>query len=440
MDQILAKASNQVVSFAIRSGISIASGYAIKSISTFLDKIPESQQKQLLKQRHKLKIKINIINITINLIKLASSKGNTILDSTLDLIDDLLLQFEDFDENLNFIVNNLSTKNTKESILKVETYMNNLLVDINEAIPILNLSLITSGINLNGSLNFNQISPGRLLQASNYINSSNNRIGPKFDLKLYTIFYNPSRLKYVDEGDEEFNELDCISWKETFARCTTTINRVSNLKYQYTLKIKENFNDDRYHEDDSIPITKEINIQNIQSMFFTASGNLLKLENNNSPVLILKLIDKQDNEEWIALGQLSKNEFDEEEEEEEDDDDDENEEEEEEEKDKEETDDNDAEELKKQSNSLSLLEYIIKLSKLQQIEQKNILNIPDEILKLYLIQDNTSENNRAISSTDLNYPKSKKQISKEDKIKSKVNSKIDLDSNTNRLKNLKINK
>lgn len=77
MDQILLKASNQAVSFAIRSGISLASGYAIKTISTFLDKIPELSklhQKIIIKQK-KLKSKIDIITITIDLIKLAAIKG-----------------------------------------------------------------------------------------------------------------------------------------------------------------------------------------------------------------------------------------------------------------------------------------------------------------------------------------------------------------------------
>lgn len=215
MDQILSKASNQVVSFAIRSGISIASGYAIKTISTFVDKIPELQQQRLSKQRRKLKTKIDIINVTIDLIKLAASRGNTVLESTLELIDDLHEQFTSFDEGVNDITAQLSSANTKESVKRVEGYMHDLMLEINDAIPILNLSLITSGINLNGMTNFNAISPGRLLQASNYLNEGDGTIGPVFDLVVYTIFYNPSRMKYVDEG---MDELSCITWKETFAR------------------------------------------------------------------------------------------------------------------------------------------------------------------------------------------------------------------------------
>ena len=184
MDQILLKASNQAVSFAIRSGISLASGYAIKTISTFLDKIPELSklhQKIIIKQK-KLKSKIDIITITIDLIKLAAIKGggngngnsggNTILQNSLQLINDLQIEFNEFDNNINELIKNLSGNNEKESIKQVENYMNSLLDDINEAIPILNLVLVTLGVNFNGNVNIHGISPGRLLQAANYINNS----------------------------------------------------------------------------------------------------------------------------------------------------------------------------------------------------------------------------------------------------------------------------
>lgn len=128
MDQILLKASNQAVSFAIRSGISLASGYAIKTISTFLDKIPELSklhQKIIIKQK-KLKSKIDIITITIDLIKLAAIKGggngngnsggNTILQNSLQLINDLQIEFNEFDNNINELIKNLSGNNEKESI------------------------------------------------------------------------------------------------------------------------------------------------------------------------------------------------------------------------------------------------------------------------------------------------------------------------------------
>ncbi|KAG5420766.1 YRB30 [Candida metapsilosis] len=419
MDQILSKASNQVVSFAIRSGISIASGYAIKTISTFVDKIPASQQQRLSKQRRKLKTKIEIINVTIDLIKLAASRGNTVLESTLELIDDLHTQFATFDEGVNDITAQLSSANTKESVKRVEDYMHDLMVEINDAIPILNLSLITSGINLNGMTNFNAISPGRLLQAANYLNEGGESIGPVFDLVVYTIFYNPSRMKYINEGDgidTSVDELSCITWKETFARSSVQVtNNGKSGEFKYTLSIEEDFNDGRFHDDDDAkPEVKKYNLEWVQSMFFTASGKLLKLEERNLPVLILKIVDG-DKEEWIALGELRSNEFD---------DDDDNEEEE------EETAGNKITQQQIKASSLSLLEYIIRLARLQQIENKSILTIPDEVLKMYLHDQSTS--------ADL--PKSISQRNKHDAKLKQTEDKLTMDSNIARLKNLEIEK
>ncbi|KAL6450907.1 YRB30 Ran-specific GTPase-activating protein 30 [Candida maltosa Xu316] len=290
--------------------------------------------------------------------------------------------------------------------------MNSLIQDINDAIPILNLVLVTSGVNLNGSSNTrggNGISPGRLLQAANYITQEGDTIGPDFDLVVYSIFYNPSRLKYIDG---KVDDLVAISWKETYARSKVTINRKSEFDYQ--LKVIESFNDGRYHEDDDEPGKIVVNLKSIQSMFFTASGKLLRLESRNTPVLILKIINADNEEEWIALGELHEGEF----EDEDDDDDDDDEEEE-----------KNTKQLKPKdikSSSLSLLEYLIRLCRLQQIEHKSILEIPDEILTLYL---HDQQHNGEL-------PKSVSQKRKEEFNKVVKESAIAMDSNIRRLNNL----
>lgn len=406
MDQILAKASNQAVSFAIRSGISIASGYAIKTISTFLDKIPEHEQRRIQSKRNKLKTKIDIVTVTIDLIKLAAARGNTVLESSLDLINDLQEEFNDFDNRINEITSSLNGGNQKESIKKVEDYMNSLLNDINEAIPILNLVLVTLGVSLNGKVDTRGISPGRLLQAANYIQNSDKVVGPVFDLVVYSIFYNPSRLKYVE--DKPVDDLVAIIWKETYARSSVDI--IHEGKFDYQLKIEEDFNDDRYHEDDDKPGKIVIDLKSIKLMFFTASGKLLRLEERNTPVLIIKVVTENKNEEWIALGELHQGEF----------------------------DDNDDDEDKstklKQSqiknSSLSLIEYLIRLCRLQQIEMKSILEIPDEILALYL------HDKLNVGSTDL--PKSIAQKKKDELSKIEKDSALSMNSNINRLKHLEL--
>ena len=83
MDEILAKAGSQAVTFAIKSGISIASSYAIKTVATFVTKIPEADATRLQKLRKKLETRMEIVSSAIDLIKLVAAKGNTNLGLSL---------------------------------------------------------------------------------------------------------------------------------------------------------------------------------------------------------------------------------------------------------------------------------------------------------------------------------------------------------------------
>lgn len=426
MEEILAKAGSQAVTFAIRSGISLASGFAIKRVSKFLDKIPETEKKKITVIKNKIQTKIDILSISIDLIKLASARGNTSLEATSIYIDELTKEFDVFDETLVKITNDLTNVNEKESILRVNVYMKELLEKIDEAIPLLNLSLSTSGVNLNGNLP-DHISPGRLLQASDLINKSNSQfkqeslqVGPKFDLVLYSIFYNPSRLKYI-EKNEQTSELSSISWKEEFARCLGRIMRNFDKEYSYSLEFEEDFNDGRYHEDTEAQVRK-YSIKQLRRLFFSASGKLLRLESRSSPVLILKFMDEQDNEEWIALGEVKYGEFDDSDDDNEDDDD---------EDDFHDSRDN-AEEVK--NTSLSLLEYLVRLSILQQNDQKSILEVHDERLSLYLRDENSNSIYTPI------VPASKKLQIKQISDNKKTEGLLTMNSNINRLENLKIDK
>ncbi|CUM66344.1 uncharacterized protein PRCAT00004007001 [Priceomyces carsonii] len=440
MDQILAKASSQAVTFAIRSGISLASGFAIKTISKFLDRIPEQEKRRILVTKNKIQTKISILSVSIELIRLAAARGNTSLEYTLTLINDLNNEFEMFDDTVEAITNGLNNSNEMDSVKKVEKYMEDLLSQINESIPILNLSLVTCGVSLNGNLP-GSISPGRLLQASNYLVKSNEnfngsdpiRVGPSFDMVFYTVFYNPSRLKYINEEDNEYvDELTCISWKEQFARSVVTILREPNkndpVDYRYLLQIEEDFNDSRYHDEDSTPQVRKIDIDTISRLFFSASGKLLRLENRSSSVLTVKLIDNDNKEEWIALGEIKVGEFDdqldtEEEDDDDDDDDDEN-----------QHGGSKERSSSNKANSLSLLEYLIRLTKVQLSEQKSVLEVTDEKLSIYLKDENEEQSKIEI------VPKSKVHRDKERSKSSKLNESITLTSNIDRLKILDLDK
>lgn len=329
------------------------------------------------------------------MIKLVASRGNTNLESTLRLTKDLKEEIDRFDEKIQEVTDNYSTKNDSNSVNNVELYMLDLLSRIEEAIPLINLSLTTSGANLSGSLS-NQVSPGRLLQASNFVNKSNEefkgellQIGPTFQLTLYSIFYHRGRIIN--------NRLNEISWKEEFTRADVSIWRqpTANNEYQYVLKIKENFQDDRYHDDEDDPQIIELDISTITRLFFSASGKLLKLEDRSTPVLVLKINknfkdfeNEQDSEEehetnpveWLSLGeyeQLYSDSSDE--------------------------SDSDSEEEAPQPqpqphSSLSLLEYILRLCVLQSNDQLSILEVNDERLALYLNDENNVD--KSVITTD----------------------------------------
>ncbi|SCU81938.1 LAFA_0C08086g1_1 [Lachancea sp. 'fantastica'] len=388
MDEILAKAGSQAVTFAIRSGISIASSYAIKTVATFVQKIPEEDASRLKRLREKLETRIEIVSAAIDLIRLVAAKGNTGLGSTLKLTRDLKEEIDQFDARISAITGNFNVKkNERDSIKAVEKYILDLLERIEEVIPVINLSLTTSGAKLSTALP-QQISPGRLLQASNYVARSNDlfeadnknvQLGPTFELTLFSVFQN------LTSADSKAR----VTWKEDMRKALFSVWRRENKdrEYDYFLRIKESFDDGLYHDDTEEKVKElQFDIWQIVRLFFTASGKLLKLEERNSPVLVLK-IDKNlkspfaddqgistEDIEWLAFGEYeASNES--------------------EESDSDDTDEDDTSSIQKNgktevSSSIALLEYILRLSSLQCNDQKSILEVHDERLSTYLNDEN----------------------------------------------------
>lgn len=336
MDELLAKAGSQAVTFAIRSGISLASTVAIKTISNFLSKLPEDDNKNNLKKtKEELQTRIRIVTPAIDLLQLVAARGNTSLDSTLKLTSILRDELEEFDirvaeltESIDVDSNSISGSKTKtkleskgkgkeksinngtkhktrlqskhvtDAITNVENYMNDLLIRIEKVIPLITLSLTTSGANLSASLP-TYVSPGRLLQASNYVIEGDKKfekqmryinkrnyynqnernlkdlkvqIGPTFTLVMYSIFHNPTRSTTE------------IIWREEFAKCNVRIFRIPiNVSKSKSI---ENINNSKQHSrNSSISSTpKSINsIYNEQSINeLTTSLSQIKLQESNS--------------------------------------------------------------------------------------------------------------------------------------------------------------
>lgn len=441
MDDILAKASSQAMSFAIRSGISIASGFAIKTVSKLLDKIPESEKARIEAARAKLRSKISIVSTSIDLIRLEAARGNSMLEPTVQLVNELQAEIDLFDEKMVLVLEDTGSLKEKETIKYVEKSIMSLIESINDAVPLINLALITCGVSFTSAMS-PKVSPSRLLQSSLYIYESNKAftdkklaanvaVGPVFELKLYTLFYNPSRLKYIDDDDNasvstsgDLNKmLLAVSWKEEYARAQCKLVRTKGPVFQYQLEIEEDFDDGRYHDDDETPKKRVVKVADIRKQFFSASGHLLRLEGSNSPVLILKTAVVS-GFEYIAFGETSGSD---------------------EAAESEESDESEASEGEGESDdeyedaresetvrsrTLSLLEYLLRLASLQAIEQKSIFDISDEQLAFYL-------SNQADGSV---VPKSKQQRAADDARSQNKSQALQLDSNIARLEHLSLGK
>ncbi|KAF5102466.1 hypothetical protein D0Z00_000393 [Geotrichum galactomycetum] len=330
MEEILAKAGSQAVTFAIRSGISIASGYAIKTLTTFLDKIPETERLALERSKYRLQTKIQIITPAIDLIELISARGNTSLASTFQLTQELKRDIARFDEKVGAAIDSGNTgtsKGRQAALHSVQQYVNDLLFRIEEAIPLISLALTTSGANLSARMP-DSVSPGRFLQAGSYLSKADEayeniasgetsvpikvQVGPTFDLVMYTIF--SGGVKTSSSSNSNSNKPNDVTWKEEFARCQVKIWRVNALgaqscagdtaaairaaeyydnstdAYQYIMTVRESFKDGRYHDrTEEKQKTRALDISSVTRLFFSASGRLLQIEESRSPVLVLKL-------------------------------------------------------------------------------------------------------------------------------------------------------
>ncbi|AJS02629.1 BMC_2a_G0034960.mRNA.1.CDS.1 [Saccharomyces cerevisiae] len=432
MDEILAKAGSQAVTFAIKSGISIASTYALKTITNFVVQIPKDDARRIDQLKFKLESRMAIVSSAIDLIKLVAARGNTNLQITLRLTKDLKEEIDRFDEKINEMTQKVegsrSAKTQNEAIKAVENYIKDLLLRIEEITPFINLSLTTSGANLNSALPY-QISPGLLLKASDFVSENNRKyekamksnekgtgdkeilkvqVGPTFEVTLFSIFYNLT---------SENNGQSGIVWKEDMKRAKARIYRLNSTsrKYDYFMKIEQDFNDGRYHEDDDKEDTPQelaIDLNHIKKLFFSVSGKLLRLEEQDSPVLVLK-IDRSDDKEngssegekglldditWYAVSGYEAIEEDEDEDEEEDEEEGKDGEERKEEEEEEEEEEN---KLEDKDSSITLLEYIIRLTSLQSNDQKSILEVSDERLSIYLNDENTNSRKDRISNSTI---------------------------------------
>lgn len=248
--------------------------------------------------------KVQIVTPAIDLIEIIAARGNTTLNSTVQLTVSLRNDINEFGQSM-------SGEFGQPDVILAD--MRRLLKRIEDAVPLISLALTTSGANLSTSLP-DTVSPSRLLQASAFLQAGDAqhqeqgghvKIGPSFVVKLYTIFEGHSRPEVASD----------ITWQETYAKCLFELVRVPG-SFEYEFRITEDLDDGRYHDeeekararrDDEGHLrgdSRSIPVQLIARLFFSATGRLLNIEESRAPVLVVKINHALHRSDLAALHDL----------------------------------------------------------------------------------------------------------------------------------------
>ncbi|KAK5171681.1 hypothetical protein LTR04_007114 [Oleoguttula sp. CCFEE 6159] len=355
MDILLGKVTQQAMNYAIRSGITITSGYAIRQCGRLLKATPKgsNEREELVSLQMRLESKIRIISPAIDMIELIAARGNTTLESAVTLTKDLRWEIQALGVRLAAAANDeelLRKRSSKarsreqnELELKlVVSDIRKLLLRIEDAVPLINLAITTSGVSLSSTLPAT-VSPSRLLQASTFLTAGDTvystapttavQIGPVYVLSMYMLFAGHAWRPHDEEGVRE------TTWKEVIHKARVKLVRVpldrlydlpeaeipgglksnggnadhssrnipseaKSLEFAYQLIVIEDLDDDRVHsfEDGDVQpgpyygvtlagIRDVIPIHEISKIFYADTGKILNIGSEgevNSPILLLK--------------------------------------------------------------------------------------------------------------------------------------------------------
>ncbi|KAF2453834.1 RanGTP-binding protein-domain-containing protein [Lineolata rhizophorae] len=341
MDVLLNKFTQQAMNYAIRSGITITSGYAIRQCSRLLKSVEGNDKEELAALQLRLESKIRLII----LISPSAARGNTSLESAVTLTKNIRWDIQNLGVRLARAVsdeqlqrkgrlNNRSITQRDLELKLIIADIKKLLTRIEDAVPLINLAITTSGVNLSTTLP-SSVSPSRLLQASTFLTAGDTQysmepaagsvqIGPPFVLSMYMLFSGHAFRPHEDETIRE------TTWKEVIHKAKVKLIRVpldklndgapendenygpnsvpsegKAYEFAYQLLIIEDLEDDRVHtfddEDQPQPgsfedvalagIREIIPIHEISKIFYADTGKILNIGadgETNNPVLLFK--------------------------------------------------------------------------------------------------------------------------------------------------------
>lgn len=283
------------------------------------------------------------------MIELIAARGNTSLESAVTLTKSLRWDIQSLGNRLAKAVGEekLTRKGSSRSKSRAQNEVElrliiaeikRLLDRIEDAVPLINLAITTSGVNLSTTLPAT-VSPSRLLQASAFLTAGDSQynmatpraqqIGPSFYLSVYMLFSGHAYRPQDEEGIRE------TTWKEVMHKARVTLMRVpldnvydypvpfggdtkraqeaqhSHIpsegrlhEFAYQLMVVEDLDDDRVHtfeENDLQPgpydgvglagIRELIPIHEISKIFYADTGKILNIGAEgeaNNPILLLK--------------------------------------------------------------------------------------------------------------------------------------------------------
>ncbi|KAH7336344.1 RanGTP-binding protein-domain-containing protein [Rhexocercosporidium sp. MPI-PUGE-AT-0058] len=347
MDDFLGKITQHAMNYAIRAGIGITASYTLRQTSRLLKTVDNStdyQELQALQER--LNSKIRIVSPAIDLIELISARGNTTLESAVILTKGLRWDIQALGVRLAKAATAEESSRRKKTNSKVahevEIHLivkdiKDLLVRIEDAVPLINLAITTSGASLSTTLPAS-VSPSRLLQASTFLTAGDTQysmnptgpiqVGPAFTLSLYMLFAGHSYRVHDSDSMRD------TTWKEVIHKARVKLMRIplqqvqeqvfpvlESIKndgkenpiltgegrqneYAYHIEMIEDLEDDRVHtfdDDEAQPgpygdvqlagIRDFLPIYQISKIFYADTGKILNIGSQgeaNNPVLLLK--------------------------------------------------------------------------------------------------------------------------------------------------------
>ncbi|KAE8153399.1 RanGTP-binding protein [Aspergillus avenaceus] len=339
MDAFLTRLTHQAMNYALRSGIAITAKYAISQSSRLLKNVENSEEREeLLSLQQRLESKIQVISPAIDMIELIAARGNTSLESAVSLTKALRWDIQALGQRLaNAAASEelirkgaQSSRSRSQNDAEIKCIIKDtkkLLVRIEDAVPLMNLAITTSGAKLSTNLPAT-ISPSRLLQASTFLTAGDTQysmfpsqavqIGPTFTLSMYMLFASHLR-PHDEEGIRE------TTWKEVMHKARLKLRRVPmDLalnpqtqssrtqiaaearidEYAYQILLIEDLDDGRVHsydESESQPESYEgvspaglreiLPVHQISKIFYADTGKILNISPDgeiNNPVLLLK--------------------------------------------------------------------------------------------------------------------------------------------------------